>query len=191
MTKPLLMIGAAAGVILVVLILGGAFNWVRSHRPMSARELFVPDFNNDKMITVRGWQPEQIDSLLQEFADRHGEVFVDIGPGSTAGASLLTFPRDIRSDQFLFLVSFLTHPVGHDAPGSLAVIGKVTLTDAFKLPDRSLRRKRAFVYVPEGDVDRGRVYVEVVSAGVYVVSPRNVRWRPAESPHQPSWLHQL
>lgn len=34
------------------------------------------------------------------------------------------------------------------------------------------------------------VYVEVVGEGVYAVSFTNWRWRRAESPRQPSWLHE-
>jgi hypothetical protein len=190
-SKPLLLIGAAVAVILVVLFWGGVFEMMRSDRPQSPRQTFVRDVNNDKRITVRGWHAAEIDSLLQEFANEHGEVFVDTGPGSAAGTTLLTFPRDIDPDQFLLMVNFLTYARGSDAPDSLAVIGKVTLNAAFGLPDRSLAGRKAFIYVPENDPDHDVVYVEVVGEGVYAVPFTDWRWRRTESPRQPSWLHHL
>jgi hypothetical protein len=190
-SKPLLTIAAAAAVILVVLFWSRVFKTIGSHQSESARNTFTRDVNNDKRITVRGWQPDQIESLLQEFANEHGTVFVDTGPGSTAGSTLLTFPRDIHPKQFLSMVNFLTYAKGHDARGALAVIGKATLNASFGLPDPVLVGRKAFIYVPEDDQDHDVVYVEVVGEGIYAVGLTKVRWKRADSPRQPAWVHKL
>jgi hypothetical protein len=191
MFKPLLVAGAAVGVVLVALFWGGVLDLARSHRAESSRPMFVRDVNNDKRIAIRGSEQHEIESLLQEFANQYGEVFVDTGPSVDAGATLLTFPRDIAPDQFLRMVSFLAYAKERDAPDSLAVVGKATLNAGFGLPDAALAGRRAFIYVPENDRGRDIVYVEVVGEGIYAVPLGNWRWRRAESPRQPSWVHKL
>lgn len=191
MSKPFVLIGAAVGVLLVALFWSGVFEMLRSPRDGPARHTFVPDLKNDKRIAVRGLRPEEIDSILTDFAASYGTVFAAMSPASAPRATLVSFPRDIPAERFFGLVNFLTHAHGSEARNSLAVVGKVTLTAAFGLPDPSLAGRKAFVYVPDADQDYDVVYVDVVGEAVYALSFPDLQWQRAQSPRHPPWLHEL
>jgi len=191
MRKPLVLIGAAVGVLLVALFWSGVFEMLRPSRDASARHAFVPDLKNDKRIAVRGLRPEEIDSILTDFAASYGSVFAAISPAAARHTTLVSFPRDVPSDRFFGLVNFLTYAHGADARDPLAVVGKVTLTPAFGLPDPALTGRKAFVYVPDADEDHDVVYVDVVGEAVYALSFPDLQWQRAQSPRRPPWLHEL
>lgn len=193
MSKPLVLIGAAAGILLVVFFWSSVFKLLRPHRAESARPVFVGDPRNDKRVAVRGWRPDELRAILADFAALYElpQSFVDTSPSAVERTTLLSFPRDISDDVFFMLVNYLTYPRDHEPRDSLAVVGKVTLTAAFSLPDSSLVGRKAFVYVPDADDDYDIVYVDVVGAAVYAVPFTNWQWQRAASPRHPPWLHEL
>ena len=155
---------------------------------------FVGDPNNDKRVTVRGWQPETLSTILRDFAKMYDlpPTFAMTVAGTVAGTTALSFPNDLPSDTFLFLVNYLHYPIDQDLSAvSVAAVGSVTLTSAFGVPEPSLVGKRALVYVPDRDEDHDVVYVEVVADSAYAVSFTNLRWQRTESPRPPPWLYEL
>jgi hypothetical protein len=192
-SKSLIVLGAVVGVFIVVLFWSGVFRLIRPSRVESARPVFVGDPKNDKRIAVRGWRPDELRAILADFAAIYElpQSFVETSPSAVERTTLLSFPRDVSDDVFFMLVNYLMYPKDHDPRDSLAVVGKVTLTAAFSLPDPSLVGRKAFVYVPDADEDYDLVYVDVAGATVYVVPFTNWQWRRAESPRHPPWLHEL
>jgi len=193
MSESLIVLGAVAGVVILVLFSRGLFKLLGPSRSKSAGPAFVGDPQNDKRVVVRGWRPEELRGMLADFAASYElpKSYVETGPGAVDRTKVLTFPRDIPPEVFLFLVNYLTYPFKHEPRDSLAVVGTATLTSAFALPDPSLVGKQAFVYVPDADQEHDVVYVDVVGDAVYAVPFTNLRWQRVELPRRPPWLREM
>jgi hypothetical protein len=192
MSDALLLFAAGAGVVLLILL----SRWLSQRLQLrrAASPPFAGDPDNDKRLTVRGWEREALRAILDDFAKLYElpRTFATDTPGAAPATTVLSFPQDLPADTFFFLVNYLHYPIDRDLPeAAIAAAGSVTLTPAFAVPDPALLGKTALVYVPEGDQDYDVVYVEVASAGVYSVSFTDMRWRPAQSSRQPAWLHEL
>jgi hypothetical protein len=106
--------------------------------------------------------------------------------------ALLSFPNDIPSDLFFFLVNYLHYPERYKLEGrDIAVVGKATLTPAFQVPDPSLEGEKVRLYVPESDNHFDVVYIALSSGETYENSIAKSKWRKVESRRMPQWVHEL
>jgi hypothetical protein len=192
MNDALILVAAAVAAVLLIMLCRWLSRQLGPRRP--APQPFVGDPNNDKLVTVRGWQPETLSTILRDFAKMYDlpPTFAVTAPRAVTGTMALSFPSDLPSDTFFFLVNYLHYPIDQDLSAvSVAAVGSVTLTAAFGVPEPSLVGKRALVYIPDRDEDYDVVYVEVAAGGAYAVPFTNLRWQRAESPRHPPWLHEL
>lgn len=192
MNDALILFGAAVVAVLLVMLCHWLYRLLGPRRP--APPPFIGDPNNDKRVTVRGWQPETLSIILRDFAKMYDlpPTFAMTAAGTAAGTTALSFPTDLPSDTFFFLVNYLHYPIDQDLSAvSVAAVGSVTLTSAFGVPEPALVGKDALVYVPDRDEDHDVVYVDVAADGAYAVPFTNLRWQRAESPRHPPWLHEL
>src|SRR6266550_2931979 len=162
-------------------------------RPVKAdrRELtlFHPDPDNDKAILVKGWKSEQLDVILSGFITKedslapHYSIEVDQYPEDSYQ---LTFPIDIHPSVFAALINYLQYPMEFGIPDcSITVVGRTTLDAAFDGIPESLIGQRAFLYLPENDLDCDIVYLQTESGANLAYSLRETVWQPEKNARIP------
>jgi len=132
----------------------------------TATGTFTPNLSNDTVILVEGLSDEELGKALSSFKtkyrDRLGPVFSLNTKTLTATQTRISFPHDIHPRLLALLISYLQYPPGLEGgPHSIAVLGRVTLTSAYPLPDPSFAGKPAHVYVPLNDQHHDVVYFAV------------------------------
>ena len=193
MNKPLVLTAAAAAT-LVVVMLWGKILALGAHEPAAKAVAFVPDPNSDKRIVVSGWTDGELKRILEDFAKLYAldRSFASRVTSGGAEAIVISFPNDIPSDVFFFLVNYLNYPEAYEPSGRhIAVAGKATLSASFDLPESSLVVKSARVYVPENDEDFDLVYVTLRSGESYEVSFTDHRWRTVQEARMPEAVREL
>ncbi|HMG75755.1 MAG TPA: hypothetical protein VK582_19800 [Pyrinomonadaceae bacterium] len=146
---------------------------------------FIPDPNNDKVITVSGWNEEELGKALDDFTgqDTSGSPRkIDIQK-RFENLYRLTFPEDISVFDFMALVNYLNYPIDLGSPErEITVAGTTTLSSAFAGIPESLWGKSAILYVPETDEDHDVVYMQT-EAGAFANSfNREGGWRLVDDP---------
>ena len=127
---------------------------------------FTPNLSNDTVILAQGWSDTELGEILSAFKSKYrsglGPVFSFNTKTLAENQFRISFPHDIHPRLLVLLVNYLQYPQGVDAAGrSIAVLGKVTLTSAYPLPNPAYSGKLARVYVPENDQQRDVVYFAV------------------------------
>lgn len=157
---------------------------VRAEVPQTDLPPFIADPNNDKAITVSGWNEEELDKALADFTgqDTGWPPKVDIQK-RFENLYRLTFPEDISVFNFIALVNYLNYPIDLGSPErEITVAGKTTLNSAFAGIPESLWGKHAILYVPENDEDHDVVYVQT-EAGAFANSfNQEGGWRRVDDP---------
>ena len=126
----------------------------------------ISDSANGEEVVVRGWTNEELTGILTDFADVSdgdlGPHFVyEVHPRDD-GSIRITFPHDIPTKQFSFLINYLQYPKNYDLKGrSISVVGKAIISAKFKPPTKSLIGQTATFYIPKDDQDFDLVYVRV------------------------------
>ena len=182
----------------VALILGALVLMIWVKRPGSrsaAREpTFVPDPANDKTIMVRGFAGADLEKIIEDFRGAYGI------PSSFRIASFevdpdtfrVSFPDDIGTLPFLFLVNFLRYPKGINTVGrTIGVLGRSTLTSQFNLPRPALLGKRAEFYVPDKDKKYDTVFIRVDDGSVYRNSFAASKWKEVRDARVPKAIESL
>ena len=132
----------------------------------SATGPYTPNLSNDTVILSQGWSDEELGRILSGFRSTYrsglGPVFSLNTHALTESEMRISFPHDISPRLLALLVNYLQYPPGLNAAGrSIAVLGKVTLTSAYPLPNPAYAGKPARVYVPSNDQRRDVVYFAV------------------------------
>ncbi|HEX4389243.1 MAG TPA: hypothetical protein VH109_11510 [Steroidobacteraceae bacterium] len=132
----------------------------------TATGTFTPNLSNDTVILCQGWSDEELGQILSGFRSTYrsglGPVFSLNTHALTQSEMRISFPHDISPRLLVILVNYLQYPPGLDAGGrSIAVLGRVTLTSAYPLPNPAYAGQVARVYVPADDRRRDVVYFAV------------------------------
>lgn len=182
MNKLAIVATVAAATVVVFMFWGKIIGFI--HRdPELNTTVFVPDPKSDKRIVASGWTDDELKKILEDFAKLYelDRSFATRVKSVDSDNVLVSFPNDIPSDVFFFLVNYLNYPERYELSGrQIAVAGKVTLTPTFDLPEPSLAGKAAKVYVPADDQDFDLVYVVLPSGERYEVSFTDHRWKRVE-----------
>jgi hypothetical protein len=146
---------------------------------------FIANPDNDKVITVSGWNEEELGKALDDFTgqDTSGPLpKIDIEK-RFENLYRLTFPEDISAFDFVALVNYLNYPIDLCSPErKITVAGKTTLNSAFAGIPESLRGKNAILYVPENDEDYDVVHMQT-EAGAFAHSFNHEGgWRRVDDP---------
>lgn len=128
---------------------------------------FTPNLSNDTVIVSHGWSDEELGQILASFKakyrDRLGPVFSLSTHTLNASDIRISFPHDIHPRLLALLVYHLQYPPGMDTSGrhDVAILGRVTLTSAYPLPNPAFAGKVARVYVPVSGEHHDIVYFAV------------------------------
>jgi hypothetical protein len=158
---------------------------VRAEASQAALAPFIADPNNDKAITVSGWNEEELGKALDDFTgqDRSGSrLKIDLQK-RFENLYRLTFPEDISVFDFIALVNYLNYPIDLGSPErEITVAGETSLNAAFAGIPESLWGKHAILYVPENDEDYDVVYLQT-EAGAFANSfNQEGGWRRVDDP---------
>ena len=125
----------------------------------------APIAMSDKELLVRGWSDTELRQILADFQRLSGNRLpssfsTEIHTGD--GAVLrVTFPADIPSVDFCFLVNYVQYPKGFDLNSRpILIAGRATITSDFLRSDQSLVGKRILVYVPSEDKRYDEVFAQ-------------------------------
>ena len=130
-----------------------------------SKQTTAPIAMSDKELLVRGWSDSELRQILADFqrlsGDRLPSTF-STEIHSTDGAALrVTFPADIPSMDFCFIVNYVQYPKGFDLNSRpILVAGRATITSEFLPSDQSLVGKRILVYVPSDDKRYDEVFAQ-------------------------------
>jgi hypothetical protein len=132
----------------------------------TATGTFTPNLSNDTVIISHGWSDEELGRILSGFKtkyrDRLGAVFSLNTHTLNEYDIRIAFPHDIHPRLLALLVSYLQDPPGMEPGGHrVAILGRVTLTSAYPLPNPAYAGKVARVYVPVSDQHHDVVYFAV------------------------------
>lgn len=149
---------------------------------------FLPNPANDTSVSVRGWSQSDLLQILCDFRglydlSKHSDWTIT---ETSHGDLTVAFPSDIQPKLLLFLVNYIQYPKNFDLTHrSIGVVGRVTLTAAFGVPELSLIGKRAIVYVPADDAEYDLVYARVDSRKVYQIPFATLIWVPVNNARIP------
>ena len=125
----------------------------------------APIAMSDKELLVRGWSDSELRQILGDFQRLSGNRLpstfsAEIHTGD--GAALrVTFPADIPSVDFCFLVNYVQYPKGFDLNSRhILVAGRATITSEFLPSDQSLIGKHILIYVPSEDKRYDEVFAQ-------------------------------
>ena len=143
---------------------------------------FTPDTENDKVISVKGWNEAEIQKIIRDFIETYkndGYPAYTIEPlKQSENLYRLTFPQDIHPQLLTFLVNYLAYPFDLDLRNrSIIVGGKATLSSGFEGIDSSLVGKKAILYIPESDQEHNVVYMRTESGINLANSFTELRWK--------------
>ena len=149
--------------------------------PKSDLAPFTPDADNDKVIVVKGWYEDELQRILDDFIqeDTSGvpSYKIDVHKRDEDLYSL-TFPQDIHSAVFGFLVNYLAYPRNFGLAGRLIIVaGKTMLNSDFQGVPQSLVGNKAIIYVPENDQDYDVVYLQTETGATLANSFSDGVWR--------------
>ena len=149
--------------------------------PKASVAPFTPNPENDKLILVKGWNEDELRTILDDFVeeDRSDSLPYKIEIHERHESLFnLAFPQDIHPMVFGFLVNYLAYPTNFDLSGrSIVVAGKTTLNLDFKGIPQTFVGEKAIVYVPENDQDYDVVYLRTETGGSLAISFAEDVWR--------------
>jgi hypothetical protein len=125
----------------------------------------APIAMSEKELLVHGWSDAELRQILGDFQRLSGNRLpsnfsTEIHTGD--GAVLrVTFPADIPSMDFCFLVNYVQYPKGFDLQSrTILVGGRANISSDFLPSDQSLIGKRILVYVPSDDKRYDEVFAQ-------------------------------
>src|ERR1035437_1610398 len=143
-------------------------------------------------ISVRGWSKEEAVSIMADFAKLYGLDLSSIGIGTGPNGALNLSLPDVDPQDFLFLVNYLCYPENSVANGrTIGVLGRATVSESFRVPDRSLTGQKARFYVPADDKDRDVVYAILASNQVFKIPFTNLKWKRTDDSRLPDSIRDL
>jgi hypothetical protein len=148
---------------------------------------FVPNPENNTVVSVRGWSQADMKRILADFLpayeSRADSVQVNAG---TDDRITLTFPHDIQPKILYFLVNYIRYPKGFDLKRrSIGVVARVVLNQSFGVPEPRLIGRHAEIYVPANDTEFDLVFAKVDSDEVYQISFAGLIWQRVEGARIP------
>jgi hypothetical protein len=153
---------------------------------------FIPDPNNDKAITVSGWDEDELYRALQDFTskDRSGSPPRIEMTKHLEDRYRLTFPEDITVVDFAALINYLNYPIDLGSPERIIkVAGQTSLSPDFPGVPQSLWGETAILYVPADDDDYDVVYLQTETGPVFAFSfNQEGVWRQVDNPRSRSSL---
>ncbi len=157
--------------------------------PEVTRPLFPGNQKNDKIITVAGWNKEELRNILNGFIaeNQSGWPLVKFEIFNEHDISYqLTFPEDIHPLLFASLVNYLNYPIEFGvANRSIIVAGQTTLDQYFEGIPKKLFGQKAVLYVPEKDEDHDVVYLQTEAKLSFASSFNEDRWQPVDEARLP------
>jgi hypothetical protein len=155
----------------------------------------APIAMSDKELLVRGWSNAELRQILGDFQRLSGDRLpsnfsTEIHTGD--GAVLrVTFPADIPSMDFCFLVNYVQYPKGFDLQSrTILVAGRATISSDFLPSDQSLIGKRILVYVPSEDKRYDEVFAQAEGQS-YEFPFTLTGFKPAPEPRLPVGVSDL
>jgi hypothetical protein len=120
---------------------------------------------SDKELLVKGWSDTELRQILGDFQRLSGNRLpsnfsteIQSGNGAT---ERVTFPADIPSMDFCFLVNYVQYPKGFDLNSRpILVAGRATISSDFLPSDQSLIGKKILIYVPSDDKRYDEVFAQ-------------------------------
>lgn len=167
---------------------------VKTETPKADLPPFIADPNNDKAITVSGWNEEELSKALDDF---NGLDTSDPPPKIDIQKRFeklfrLTFPEDTSVFDFVALVNYLNYPIDLGSPErEITVAGKTTLNSAFAGIPESFWGKRAILYVPQNDEDYDVVYLQTEASAFANSFNQEGGWRRVDDPRLSSQVKAL
>jgi hypothetical protein len=146
---------------------------VRAEIPQANLPPFIPDPNNDKTITVTGWDEDELYKALQDFTgkDRSGSPPRIEMTKHLEDRYRLTFPEDLPVVDFAALINYLNYPIDLGSPErTITVAGKTSLSSEFAGVPQALWGETAILYVPADDDDYDVVHLQTETGLVFAFS---------------------
>lgn len=149
----------------------------------------------DKELFVRGWSDAELRQILGDFQRLSGDRLpsgFSTEIHTNGGAVLrVSFPADIPSVDFCFLVNYVQYPKGLDLQSrTILVAGKATISSDFLPSQQSLIGKRILVYIPSEDKRYDEVFAQVEGQS-YEFPFTSGRWQRAQEPRLPVGVSEL
>jgi hypothetical protein len=125
----------------------------------------APIAMGDKVLLVQGWNDVELRQILGDFQSLSGNRLPSTFSSEihTGDGTILrvTFPADIPSMDFCFLVNYAQYPKGFDLKSrKILVAGKANISSEFLPSDQSLIGKRILIYVPSNDKQYDEVFAQ-------------------------------
>jgi|SRR5579862_726192 len=183
--------GQSLGVLLLVLLALAGLKLRR--KPRATVDLFHPNLDNDKALHVRGWSNDEMSKILADFS-RMCDLPQASSPriqASPDGTLTVSFPQDIDSSLFSYLVNYTQYPKGLSLKNrDIGVAGVATLTQDFGVPEPSLVGQKAVIYVPTDDREHDEVFVRVGDS-YFKNSFASSTWVRVSAPRLPDFVKQM
>ncbi|MEK6280256.1 MAG: hypothetical protein AABN95_07850 [Acidobacteriota bacterium] len=150
---------------------------------------FSADPENDKVITVSGWNEVELRQILEGFIAENSSGWppykVDLHE-EYKNRFRLSFPEDIHPSLFAFLVNYAMYPIEFETKQRrIIVAGRATLNEAFDgIPEEFLGQK-AILYVPENDEEHDVVYLQTETGMNFANSLGENDWRQVDEARLP------
>jgi hypothetical protein len=157
----------------------------RFEEPNAGFPSFTPDLDNDKAITVSGWNENELRRIVDDFRQQgtiDPPMEIEIQQ-PRENQFVLTFPGDIAPGDFAALVNYLNYPFDFDlANRVILVAGRTTLNSDFSGIPESLIGRKAILYVPANDEDYSVVYMRTETGDNFAVSMNEIVWQSVDEP---------
>lgn len=142
---------------------------------------FSPDPDNDKVISVSGWNEVELRQILDGFIAENsfGWPPYRIEHKEYENGFRLTFPEDIHPSLFAILVNYALYPVEFGITSRKIIVkGRTTLSEAFDGIPEELLGQRAVLYIPEDDEEYDVVYLQTETGRNFANTLGENNWRP-------------
>jgi hypothetical protein len=148
-------------------------------------------------IRVQGWTASDLRWIAKDFAGHHGlpATFAALTREDETTTSLW-FPTPIPVGLLLKLVAYIRSPrrfeIRNEAQAeALRVVGLVTITPAFRLPDESLVGQPGLLYAPAREHSPRLILMAVRPDKFFECSLRASVWERRFDPRMQSWTRKL
>jgi hypothetical protein len=143
---------------------------------------FSPDRENDKVITVSGWNEVELRQILDGFIAENDSGWppyrIELHK-EHENCFRLTFPDDIHPSLFAILVNYAMYPLEFGITSRKIVVkGRTTLHEAFDGIPEELFGQRAVLYTPDDDEEYDAVYLQTETGLNFGNTLGENNWRP-------------
>ena len=150
---------------------------------------------SDKELLVRGWKDTELKQIFSDFvqmdANRLPPNFSTKVHGENGGVMRVTFPADIESRLFCWLINYVQYPKGFDLKSrTILVAGKATINSDFLPSDQSHIGRRIMFYSPANDTRYDEVFAQV-DGHAYEYPFTTERWTGVQNARLPGGVAEL